>query len=58
MFLDIDNRETFEGFEMNTSDKNYFVTAFDNYSLKKGLEVIGKAEEKIMWTVLYGRAYI
>lgn len=46
IFLDIDNRENFENFEMHTSDKNYFVTAFDNYSLKKGLEAVGQSEEK------------
>ena len=46
MLLDVDNRQTYESFEMQTSDKNYFLTAFDNYSLKKGLEIIGKSEEK------------
>lgn len=56
IFLDIDNRETFENFEMHTSDKNYFVTAFDNYSLKKGLEIVGKSDEKINMTkVLFSR---
>lgn len=41
---------------MQVSDKNYFVTAFDNYSLKKGLEVIGKSEEKILMTkILFSR---
>lgn len=50
MLLDIDSREIFESFEMHTSDKNYFVTAFDNYSLKKGLEIIGQNEEKMLMT--------
>ena len=50
IFFDIDNRETFETFEMDTSDKNYFVTAFDNYSLKKGLETVGQSKEKIKMT--------
>lgn len=50
MLLDIDNREAFEDFEMHTSDKNYFVTAFDNYSIKKGLETIGQSEEKMPMT--------
>ena len=41
---------------MHISDKNYFVTAFDNYSLKRGLEVIGKVEEKILMTkILFTR---
>ena len=47
MLLDIDNREAFENF---TSDKNYFVTAFDNYSIKKGLETVGQSEEKMLMT--------
>ncbi len=50
MLLDIDNREAFEDFEMHTSDKNYFVTAFDNYSIKKGLETVGQSEEKMLMT--------
>ena len=50
MLLDIDNREAFENFEMYTSDKNYFVTAFDNYSIKKGLETVGQSEEKMLMT--------
>ena len=50
MLLDIDNRKAFENFEMYTSDKNYFVTAFDNYSIKKGLETVGQSEEKMLMT--------
>lgn len=50
MLLDIDNRKAFENFEMCTSDKNYFVTAFDNYSIKKGLETVGQSEEKMLMT--------
>lgn len=46
ILLDVDNRAAFENLEIHNSDKNYFVTAFDNYSLKKGLEIIGKSEEK------------
>ena len=56
MFLDIDNKENFDSFEMYTCDKNYFVTAFDNYSIKKGLETIGKSEEKLQMTkVLFSK---
>ena len=50
VFLDIDNRQTYEGFATSNSDKNYFVTSFDNYSLRKGLETIGKDEEKVKMT--------
>lgn len=56
IFIDIDSREAYEAFDMNNSDKNYFITAFDNYSLKKGLEIIGKSEEKnLMTKVLFSR---
>ena len=50
ILLDIDNQEAFNNLEIRTADKNYFVTAFDNYSLKKGLEIIGKSEEKKLMT--------
>ena len=33
---------------MLKANKNYFVTGFDSYSLKKGLEIIGKMEDKIL----------
>ena len=32
---------------MTKANKNYFVTGFDSYSLKKGLEIIGKMEDKL-----------
>lgn len=56
ILLDVDNQQAFETLEMYTSDKNYFVTAFDNYSLKKGLEIIGKEPEKnLMTKILFSR---
>lgn len=56
ILLNVDNPEAFESLEMYTSDKNYFVTAFDNYSLKRGLEIIGKTSEKnLMTKILFSR---
>ncbi|MBO5412772.1 MAG: hypothetical protein J6A29_00415 [Clostridia bacterium] len=46
--VDIDNNENFNEFEMVKANKNYFVTGFDSYSLKKGLEVIGKKDDKLL----------
>lgn len=46
--VDIDSNEIFNKFEMLKSSKNYFVTGFDSYSLKKGLEVIGKKDDKLL----------
>ena len=33
--IDTDNLEGFKRFGLETAQKNYFVTSFDNYSLKK-----------------------
>jgi hypothetical protein len=56
VLIDIDSPENFKNFQMTTADKNYFVTAFDNYSLKRGLEIIGKLEENIAMTkVMFSR---
>ncbi|MCL2354350.1 MAG: hypothetical protein FWC68_00365 [Oscillospiraceae bacterium] len=41
---------------MAEAEKNFFVTAFDNYSLKKGLEAIGKIDQQVNMTkVLFSR---
>lgn len=48
VLIDIDDNEKFKDFEMEKASKNYFVTAFDSYSLKKGLEVIGKMTDKLL----------
>lgn len=41
-FIDIDNAVSIDKFEIDNSDKNYFVTAFDVYSMKKGLITLAK----------------
>jgi len=56
VLLDIDSPESFQSFDMKTANRNYFVTAFDSYSLKRGLEIIGQMEDKITMTkVLFSR---
>jgi len=56
VLIDIDSNETFSTFEMMTAELNYFVTAFDNYSLKRGLEIIGTMQQKIgMKKILFSR---
>ena len=50
ILMDIDSPEEFERLNAERNDKNYFVTTFDNYSLKRGLEIIGKREEKVLMT--------
>ena len=50
IFIDIDDPACFEKFEMINANKNYFVTGFDSYSLKRGLEIIGKMQDEILLT--------
>ena len=47
IMMDTDTREAFKLFNMQTNDINYFVTNFETYSLKRGLDVIGKISDRI-----------
>lgn len=38
--IDIDNEKKIEDFEIDEVGKNYFVTAFDVYSLRRGMEIL------------------
>lgn len=40
IFLDIDSPEALENFDVKNATQNYFVTGFDLYSLKRGLEIL------------------
>jgi len=40
MLIDIDNAQKIDDFEIDEVGKNYFVTAFDIYSLRKGIEIL------------------
>ena len=40
MLLDIDSEVNIDNFEIEETDKNYFVTKFDIYSLRKGIEIL------------------
>lgn len=54
--VNVDNQENFENFNNTDTLKNYFVTSFDLYSIKKGLETIKKIEKPIKITkVLFSR---
>ena len=56
LLLDIDSPEMFEKFGMVNADKLYFATAFDNFSLRKGIEIIGDMRAKIQMTkILFER---
>ena len=45
--IDIDTVEAFKEFEAMNNYKNCFVTAFDLYSLKRGLEILSECEVPI-----------
>ncbi len=40
MLIDIDNSDLLNNFDVYSSKKNYFVTSFDLYALKRGVEVL------------------
>lgn len=55
-FVDTDTYEGYEKFKLEEAEKNYFITSFDVYSLKKGLEVFAGIEKPIKLTkVLFSR---
>lgn len=45
VMFDVDDIEGFQKFRLQEAEKNYFVTSFDNYSLKKGLEILSGLKE-------------
>ena len=48
--VNVDNQETFNNFNNQDTLKNYFVTSFELYSIRKGLETIRKIEKPIKIT--------
>lgn len=59
ILVDIDSYEMFDSFEINNSDKIYFITAFDSFSLKKGMEIVGTMREQIsMKKILFEREIV
>ncbi len=42
MLVDIDAPETIKKFDMDKAKINYFVSAFDSYSLRRGLEILSE----------------
>lgn len=50
ILIDIDTTTGFEEFGMENAHKNYFVTSFDVYSLKKGLDIFNNVTNPIKLT--------
>ena len=56
VLIDIDSTKAFDNFDMRSAETNFFVTSFDLYSLKKGLEIISGYKEEIpMSKILYSK---
>lgn len=54
--IDIDCSNVFYDFDMKQADTNYFVTSFDLFSLKKGLEILSGLQSTIQMTkVLFSK---
>ena len=45
VFIDIDSPEAFDAFDIKTANKIYFVTNFDTYSIKRGIEILSGVAE-------------
>jgi len=52
VLVNADNQEVFENFNNADTIKNYFVTSFELYSIRKGLETIKKIDKPIKITKL------
>lgn len=54
ILVDVDNRVAFRTFYVNNAEKLYFVTGFDMYSLKRGIDIFANLEEQVnLIKVLY-----
>ncbi len=59
ILVDADTIEKIQGFNLLQADKNYFVTAFDMYSLKKGMEILSTIPQPLSLTkILYSKEMI
>lgn len=47
VLIDTDNRMALKTFDVTASTKMYFVTGFDMYSLKKGIDIFSNLEEQV-----------
>lgn len=47
ILIDIDNPYNLEGFQLNNTEKNYFVTGFDLFSIKRGMQIISLIQNPV-----------
>ncbi len=53
LLIDTDVQSRIEEFHIEMADKNYFVTSFDVYSLRKGMEILESLKVPINITKIY-----
>lgn len=53
VLYDIDSSESFNNYNIEDSIEKYFVTSFDLYSLKKGIEILASTNKKLKLTKVY-----
>lgn len=50
LIIDCDTEERIEKFQLESADKNYFVTSFDIYSLRRGIEILESLKKQLNLT--------
>ncbi len=50
LLVDCDSIERIQKFQLENASKNYFITSFDLYSLKKGLEILSNIDNQMNLT--------
>lgn len=56
LLLDIDNAESAMNFRIDRSVQNFFVTSFDTYDIRRGVEILGQFQTPIKMTkVLFSK---
>lgn len=53
ILYDIDSIESFNNYNIEDSLEKYFVTSFDLYSLKKGIEILASTNKELTLTKVY-----
>ena len=53
VLYDIDSSESFNSYNIEDSIEKYFVTSFDLYSLKKGIEILASTNKELKLTKVY-----
>lgn len=53
VLYDIDSSESFNNYNIEDSIEKYFVTSFDLYSLKKGIEILASTNKELKLTKVY-----